>query len=121
MSSEHPLILFVGNPDRGHQFLEAVESLGWWAYMPQDASEALGIYISYVPDMVILDAEADPDTAEEVYLHLQSIQAENILTLTSDPRWHQNADVWVLPAGISHTDLAAHIAAFLGAETTPQG
>jgi len=99
MSSEHPMILFVGHPEQGAQLLEAVEPLGWWVYQPQTATESLGMYVSYLPDVVLMDAETAPDIAEEVYYHLASVLAEPMIVIGGDELWsdrvthHLSADV----------------------------
>jgi len=87
MSQEHPMILFVGHHEQGAQLLEAVEPLGWWVYQPQNANEVLGMYVSYLPDVVVMNADAAPDIAEEVYYHLASIQAEPMIVIGGDEVW----------------------------------
>jgi hypothetical protein len=99
MSDQHPMILFVGHHEQGAQLLEAVEPLGWWVYQPDNANEALGMYVSYLPDVILMNAEAAPDVAEEVYFHLASVAAEPIIVISDDEVWsdrvthHLEADV----------------------------
>ncbi|MEP6988063.1 MAG: hypothetical protein ABI970_20845 [Chloroflexota bacterium] len=101
MSEQHPMILFVGHPEQGAQLLEAVEPLGWWVYQPQNANEALGMYVSYLPDVVLLNADAAPDITEEVYYHLASVLAEPMIVISDDELWsdrvthHLSADAHV--------------------------
>lgn len=120
MSAQHPFILFVGNPGRGEDLLNRVESLGWWVYLPEDDLEALGMYITYAPDVVVLDAEAAPEIAANVYHHLSSVHAAPLLVLTSDSTWDAGAsnDIYLLPPGIGRDALAARIAAVVGNRET---
>ncbi len=120
MSAQHPFILFVGNPGRGEDLLNRVESLGWWVYLPEDDLEALGMYITYAPDVVVLDAEAAPEIAVNVYHHLSSVHAAPLLVLTSDSTWDAGVsnDIYLLPPGIGRDALAARIAAVVGNRET---
>ncbi len=87
MSDQHPMILFVGHQEQGAQLLEAVEPLGWWVYQPQNANEALGMYVSYLPDVILMNADSAPDITEEVYYHLASILAEPMIVIGGDEVW----------------------------------
>lgn len=120
MSAQHPFILFVGNPGRGEDLLTTVEPLGWWVYTPEDDLEALGMYITFAPDVVVLDAEAAPEIAANVYHHLSSVHAAPLLVLTSDANWNASAsdDIYLLPPGIGREALAARIAAVVGNRET---
>lgn len=91
MSEQHPMILFVGHPEHGAQLLEAVEPMGWWVYQPTTANEVLGMYVSYMPDVVVMDAEAMPDVAGEVYFHLASVQADPMIVIGGDAVWSDRA------------------------------
>jgi len=101
MSVQHPMILFIGHHEQSAQLLEAVEPLGWWVYQPENANEALGMYVSYMPDVVLMNAEAAPDITEEVYYHLASVQADPVIVIGGDEVWsdrvthHLQADVHV--------------------------
>ena len=114
MSDQHPMILFVGHHEQGAQLLESVESLGWWVYQPQTANETLGMYVSYLPDVVLLDADSAPDIAEEVYFHLASVQADPMIVIASDALWSDRVSHH-LPTDASITDIIASVAEVTGA------
>ncbi len=88
MSLQHPNILYVGNVAAGKVLLQTVTPDGWWVYQPSETLEALGIYITYLPDITVIDASVQPDFTGEVYEHLRSIQAQPLLVLTNDPTWN---------------------------------
>ncbi len=88
MSLQHPLILYVGDAQPGQSLLDVVENAGWWVYQPTETLEALGMYITYMPDAVVINTSTQPDFTGEVYEHLRSIEARPLLVLTDDPAWH---------------------------------
>src|SRR5687768_2057662 len=105
MSAEHPTILYVGNGDEGRALLSAVEPRRWQVYLPEDAMEALGIYITYFPDVVVLDGQFR--AAEEVYYHLSTLAGATVplVVLTSDDgvgAWHDDPAVVRLSRGLGH-------------------
>src|SRR6185295_2423818 len=109
MSDQHPMILFVGHHEQGAQLLEAVEPLGWWVYQPQTANETLGMYVSYLPDVVLLDADAAPDVVEEVYFHLASVQADPMIVIGNDALWSDRV-THHLPTDASVADIITCVA-----------
>ncbi|MBL8162786.1 MAG: hypothetical protein JNJ61_12435 [Anaerolineae bacterium] len=109
MSRQHPLVLFVGNPARGADLQRQTGQANWWVYLPEDALEALGIYITYLPDVVVLDEAAAPEITHEVYRHLRSVQAAALIVLTSGTDWQTDSNVTLLPPGIGTTALAEQI------------
>jgi len=114
MSDQHPMILFVGHPEQGAQLLEAVEPLGWWVYQPATASEALGMYVSYLPDVVLMDSETMPDVAEEVYYHLASVQADPVIVIGDDEVWSDRV-THHLPGDANVESIVACVAEITGA------
>ena len=92
MPVQHPIILYVGDPQRGQAFEIWAEAHEWLVYRPQEVMEALGLYITYMPDITILDADALPETVAEVYFHLRSVEANPLLVLTHDLDWDIDAD-----------------------------
>ncbi|MBL8164278.1 MAG: hypothetical protein JNJ61_19985 [Anaerolineae bacterium] len=91
MTKTNPSILYVGDRETGRELRETVESRGWWVELADERDEALGLYITCLPDAVVLDGEFDTKLATEVYHHLRSIEAGPLLVLTEDPRWDYRA------------------------------
>jgi len=114
MSDQHPMILFVGHQEQGTQLLEAVEPLGWWVYQPQNANEALGMYVSYLPDVILMNADSAPDITEEVYYHLASVLAEPMIVIGGDEVWSDRV-THHLPAGADVSDVITCVAETTGA------
>lgn len=81
MSLQHPNILYVGDPENGRAFAQSVQSAGWWVHTPQDTLEALGMYVTYMPDLTVIDLSTQPDFTAEVSNHLRSIDACPLLIL----------------------------------------
>ena len=118
MSAQHPMILFVGGSEQGTQLLKAVEPLGWWVYQPQNDTEALGMYVSYLPDVVLMDAEVMPEIAEEVYFHLASVQVEPMIVTGGDEVWSDRV-THHLPANASISEIIGCIAETTDADWQP--
>lgn len=90
MSLQHPLILYVGDAQAGQALQDAVQNAGWWVYQPTETLEALGMYVTYMPDVVVINAATQPDFTGEVYEHLRSVDARPLLVLTDDPAWNSD-------------------------------
>jgi len=118
MSSQHPMILFIGSSEQGNDLLNAVEPLGWWVYQPQTDTEALGMYISYLPDIVLMDAQTMPDIAEEVYFHLASVQVEPMIVIGGNEIWSDRV-THHLPANVSINEIIGCIAETTDADWQP--
>ncbi len=103
MSKQNPVVLFVGRAERAAVVYNQVDSEGWIVYHPAEMLEALGNYIFYYPDVVVIEDAAEVEFAAEVYDHLRSINAENIILLTDTPeQWEVPMDTYirVLPLNI---------------------
>jgi hypothetical protein len=87
MSQQHPFILYVGSVALGRAFLDVALARGSWAYVAEDSAEALGAFIAYTPDAVVLDPVREPQMAAEVYHHLRSVGASPLFILTGDRDW----------------------------------
>jgi DNA-binding response OmpR family regulator len=113
MSQQHPLILYVGDRAKGRTLLDTALENGGWAYLAEDAAEALGAYVAYTPDAVVLDPQAVPEMAAEVYHHLRSIEAHPIFILTPDRAWDRSVteadEVYVLRPDITANELLTYI------------
>lgn len=118
MSDQHPMILFVGSSQQGDQLLNAVEPLNWWVYQPQTDTEALGMYISYLPDVILLNADTEPQMAAEVYFHLASVQVEPMIVIGGDDLWSDRV-THHLPADASITEIIGCIAETTDADWQP--
>ena len=119
MSYQHPMILFVGSGKRGTQLLNVVEPMGWWVYQPQTANEALGMYVSYLPDVVLMDAEAAPEMVEEVYYHLAPIATEPIIIMADHDGWSDRV-TYPLPAQADLTEIIDCVAKITNADWQPE-
>ena len=72
------LILYVGE----QLLAAAAEARGDYAYLPDNLMQALGMYITYFPQVVVIDMALD--YAREVYEHLRSVDARPIILLTDE-------------------------------------
>lgn len=84
MSQEHPNILYVGSPDQGEALLAAVEPDDWYVYLPTEMLETLAMYVTYSPDVTVIDLSNGSKVAAAVYRHLRSIDASPMLVLTDE-------------------------------------
>src|SRR5689334_18631753 len=115
MDSYHG-ILYVGDARRGRALHDAAAEHGWYVYVPTETMEALGIYIFYMPGLVVIDAGSD--FAQEVYRHLRSIEAEPLLILADKAQqktWNIPVAARVLPQGSQVDEIVAAIANLLEA------
>ena len=81
MSAEVLEILYVGNVIAGAAFKECFEPLGWHVYIPADRMEALGMFINWVPHLVILDALKDPELVQDVYHHIRTVDETPVIVV----------------------------------------
>ena len=84
MTKEHPYILFVGGEARGRQIQAQAGRWDWPVHITSETMDALAAYIFFYPDVVVLDAGSDPETAREVFRHLDSIGAGPLLILVDE-------------------------------------
>lgn len=110
MSIQHPNIVYVGDLEQGQSLAAAVSRLNWGVYIPQDAREALGMVITYLPDVIILDMVARPTVAAEAYYHLRTMTGEpvKLIVLSLDPG-EPDDDVVMLPYGASREAIIAAV------------
>lgn len=114
MSTEHPNILYIGDIERGHALEIAAETHGSYVHLAEDVMDALGMYVVYLPDVIIIDAVHRYTLAQEVYMHLRSVDAKPMLVLANSETpglWHgAEPAVKVLPYTITRDELiiAAH-------------
>src|SRR5262245_46006659 len=95
MSREHPEILYVGDMEQGRALAAAAEAREWYVHTPGETMEALAIYATFFPDIVVIDTLPRVTLAHEVYYHLRSVNAEPMLVLADDrqPGWWGDFDI----------------------------
>ena len=118
MSYQHPMILFVGSSEKGTQLLNAVEPLGWWVYQPETVNDTLGMYVAYLPDIIMMDAEAIPEIVDELYFHLAPVAHEPIIVIAHHERWSDRV-THHLPAEASLAEIIDCVAEITHAEREP--
>lgn len=75
------VILYVGDADRAEQIGERVAARDWHVMPATEWQQALGMYVTYWPDTVVLDVKPGNDAAEPVYFHLQSMDVGPMLLI----------------------------------------
>ena len=85
MSEKLLQVMYVGGADSVSALQETVDTSVWTIFHPQELLESLGMYVTYFPDVVIIEDDIRNEIAYEVYMHLRSIEAENLLILTDHP------------------------------------
>ena len=116
MSAAFPNVVYVGDSDAGHALAAAAKARDWAVYVPAETLEALGMTVTYCPDMVIIDMVARPTMAIEVYYHLRTMTGDpvRILLIDRDDRQARAGEnVTVLPYGVSRRVLMAAVEAAL--------
>ena len=116
MSADFPNIVYVGDSEAGHALATAAEARHWMVYVPSETFDALGMTVSYCPDMVVIDMVARPTMAIEVYYHLRTMTGAPVRLLLMDRDDRQGRagqNVTVLPHGISRRVLMAAVEAAL--------
>jgi hypothetical protein len=101
------LILYVGGQGAGHEagqmLAAAAEARQDYVYQPESLMQALGMYITYFPQVVVIDMALE--YAQDVYMHLCSVDARPIFLLTDEPRSvgerERSATTFALPRSIS--------------------
>jgi hypothetical protein len=81
MSAEVLEILYVGNAVAGEAFKDCFEPFGWNVYVPTNRMEALGMYITYVPHLVILDTLKDSALTQDVYRNIRTVGATPVIVV----------------------------------------
>lgn len=85
MSKLQPVIIYVGAYERARALQAAAAPRTWTILNPVDLMETLGMVIFEYPDVVVIEDTPENPIGREVYMHLGSIQMENILILTDAP------------------------------------
>ncbi|GAB4515588.1 MAG: hypothetical protein OHK0046_19360 [Anaerolineae bacterium] len=87
MTKQNPVIIYIGS--QGEEFEALVQP--WIVIQPQEMMEALAMVLFWYPDLVILEETAA--FAHDIYMHLRSINMEDILILSDHPQ------DWEVPVG----------------------
>lgn len=91
------LILYIGTPEKGQALAVQVEAQGGCVYLPEHLMQALGMYITYMPQITVIDMAVG--WAQEAYDHLRSVDAEPLVLLTLQPQ--RSSSIYALPPHIS--------------------
>jgi hypothetical protein len=94
---KNALILYIGSPERGQALAALAETQNNYVYLPENLAQALGMYISYFPQVTIIDMRVD--YAEEALDHLRSVDARPLVLLGN--RYIRSTSIFTLPAHIS--------------------
>jgi len=81
MSQENPIVLYVGDTETEQWLAASLEPYGGYVYREDELLRILGLHVTYMPDLVVLDARATPELARKVFSHLLTVDAEPILVL----------------------------------------
>ncbi len=96
------MILYIGGREAGQALATLVERDGGYVYLPDNLMQALGMYITYFPEIVVIDLSAD--YAQEALEHLRSVDASPLLVIT-DQRIRESS-IYTIPSGASPEALA---------------
>lgn len=94
--SEALNVLFVGSKAAGRGFKAVAATQGWATYLPTSVNEALGMYVFYAPEVIII--EGDIPIAEQVFEHLAEVThaspryIEAMVVLSDGPAWETPED-----------------------------
>ena len=119
MRGPHDLaILYVGDRARGDCLRTALQQRGWEVYVPTEMLEALGLYVFYSPDVVLIDAGGEVPWGWSVYQHLHSIQADVLLVIADECQHRLWQDVayttpYVLPLTANPSDAVTAMIGFI--------
>lgn len=112
--SQHtPFILYIGAPERSEALCYALEARGGFVYQPDELMEALAMYITYMPDAIVVDGEYAPYAAEALE-HFLDVKAAPIIFLAAKdiPAWASKI-AYRLPADLTAPTLIDHISAIV--------
>ena len=91
------LILYLGNAEAGRALANIAEQRNDYVYLPETLMQALGMYITYFPQIVIIDMSID--YAQEALEHLRSVDARPIVLLTD--QYIRSTEVFTLSPDLS--------------------
>ncbi|MBZ0285005.1 MAG: hypothetical protein K8L97_29995 [Anaerolineae bacterium] len=91
MTKQNAFILYIGELEAGRALAKAVEARNWWVDVSDETDEALALYLTESPDLIVIDAVSDDSRAADTYHHLRSVHTGSILVLTNDRVWDFHA------------------------------
>lgn len=111
------LIMYVGEREDGEALAAQIDAQDGYVYLPENMMQALGMYITYFPDVIVIDMQLP--YAQEVYHHLLSVDAKPIILLTDEHI--RSTSVFALPRGSSAEDVLLAIQRFVPTQRVPNG
>lgn len=111
------LILYIGKPELGQTVAAAAARRNSYAYLPETLMDALGMYITYFPDIVVIDMSVD--YAAEAFEHLRSVDAEPVVLVGG--KHVRSTSVYNLPSHISAEALVDALERFGKPKNVPIG
>ncbi len=111
------LILYIGNPEKGQALAAVAATQNSYVYLPETLMDALGIYIMFFPDVVVIDMSMD--FAQQAFDHLRSVDAQPLVLLTNERS--REASVYTLPPHISAEALVDALDRFGAPKRVPNG
>lgn len=111
------MILYIGTPEKGQALAAQVEAHGGYVYLPEHLMQALGMYITYMPEIVVIDMALE--YAQEAYEHLRSVDAAPLVLLTNQSQ--RSTSVFALPPHISADALQAALENIHVPQRVPNG
>lgn len=94
MKQQDVFLMYVGKAEQRESIRDAAESAGGYVYLPEHMMQALGMYITYLPNVIVVDSAVN--YSEEVIAHLRSVDARPILLLT-DVEFPRTDGVFTMP------------------------
>lgn len=94
MKQQDVFLMYVGKAEERESIRDAAESAGGYVYLPEHMMQALGMYITYLPNVIVVDSAVN--YSEEVIAHLRSVDARPILLLT-DVEFPRTDGVFTMP------------------------
>ncbi|MEO1440194.1 MAG: hypothetical protein AAFV33_07300, partial [Chloroflexota bacterium] len=117
MSMEMPLVLHISEYEPSPAVETAARTIQGMVEHTHDLQTALGAYIAYMPDIVVVEAPMGSWLGQESLYHLDSIDARPLVVLT-DRRdlWDTEVvnGVYIRPLDVSGTALIATLTRAIG-------
>jgi len=111
MTKQNSVILYVGSDNNAQTIQDQTLVDGWMVYHPEDMEDALAMHIFEYPDVVVIEDSSSVEFARDVYGHLTSIHAKNIILFSDRPQtWGaHDMDVRVAHSATDVADIIAEV------------